>query len=119
MRETNPNKNKASRASGFREPQQPYFCLQEYKREKDPEGDPAAQLLAAMLVAQELNQHQLPVYGCYVKGEVWHFLTLEERSYTISQGYLASRQADLDDIFSILKRLKVIITACISKEDNR
>ncbi len=57
-------------ASGFREPEQPYFCFQEYKKEKDPEGDPAAQALAAMLVAQELNQHRLPVYGCYVKGEV-------------------------------------------------
>ncbi|MCI5226207.1 MAG: hypothetical protein D3918_05970 [Candidatus Electrothrix sp. AX2] len=102
-------------ASGFREPQQPYFCLQEYKKEKDPEGDPAAQVLAAMLVAQELNQHQLPVYGCYVKGEVWHFLTLEERSYAISQGYLASRQADLNEIFCILKHLKVIITACIGR----
>ncbi|MCI5151063.1 MAG: hypothetical protein D3916_17055 [Candidatus Electrothrix sp. MAN1_4] len=98
-------------ASGFREPQQPYFCLQEYKKEKDPEGDPAAQVLAAMLVAQELNQHQLPVYGCYVKGEVWHFITLQERSYAISQGYLASRQADLDEVFRILKYLKVIITA--------
>jgi hypothetical protein len=98
-------------ASGFREPQQPYFCLQEYKKEKDPNGDPVAQLIAAMLVAQEVNQHRLPVYGCYVKGEVWHFLTLQERSYAISQGYLASRQADLSDIFRILKSLKAIITA--------
>ncbi|MCI5157715.1 MAG: hypothetical protein D3906_04605 [Candidatus Electrothrix sp. AUS1_2] len=102
-------------ASGFREPQQPYFCLQEYKKEKDPEGDPAAQVLAAMLVAQELNEYQLPVYGCYVKGEVWHFITLQERSYAISQGYLASRQADLDEIFRILKYLKVIITAFTHK----
>ena len=101
-------------ASGFREPQQPYFCLQEYKKEKDPEGDPAAQVLAAMLVAQELNQHKMPVYGCYVKGEVWHFLTLQERSYAISQGYLASRQADLDDIFRILKSLKGIITTSVT-----
>lgn len=98
-------------AAGFREPQQPYFCLQEYKKEKDPHGDPVAQLLAAMLVAQELNQHRLPVYGCYIKGEVWHFMTLEERSYAISQGYLASRQDDLKDIFRILKTLKAIIIA--------
>ena len=34
-------------ASGLREPEQPYFCFQEYKRTKDPEGDPAAQALAA------------------------------------------------------------------------
>ncbi len=45
-------------ASGVREPETPYFCFQEYKRETDPEGDPAAQALAAMLVAQELNAHR-------------------------------------------------------------
>ena len=101
-------------ASGFREPQQPYFCLQEYKKEKDPEGDPVAQVLAAMLVAQELNQHRLPVYGCYIKGEVWHFMTLQERSYAISQGYLASRPADLEDIFRVLKHLKSIILAAVA-----
>ncbi len=100
-------------ASGFREPEQPYFCFQEYKKEKDPEGDPAAQALAAMLVVQELNQHRLPVYGCYVKGEVWHFLILQERAYCISGGYLATRQEDLSDIFRILKALKHIIAGFV------
>jgi hypothetical protein len=103
-------------ASGFREPQQPYFCLQEYKKEKDPEGDPAGQVLAAMLVAQEINKHRLPVYGCYVKGEVWHFMTLENRAYAVSEGYLATRQADLQDIFRILKFLKIIISDFIKNE---
>ena len=28
-------------ASGFREPERPYFCFQEYKKDQDPEGDPA------------------------------------------------------------------------------
>jgi hypothetical protein len=87
-------------ASGFREPKQPYFCFQEYKKEKDPDDDPAA---------QELNQYHLPVYGCYIKGEVWHFLTLQNGSYSISQGYLATRQPDITDIFRILKVLKTII----------
>lgn len=103
-------------ASGFREPQQPYFCLHEYKKEKDPDGDPAGQVLAAMLVAQEINQHRLPVYGCYVKGEVWHFMTLENRAYSVSEGYLATRQADLQDIFRILKFLKTIISNFIKNE---
>ncbi|CAK8716602.1 MAG: hypothetical protein CDV28_15013 [Candidatus Electronema aureum] len=103
-------------ASGFREPQQPYFCLHEYKKEKDPEGDPAGQVLAAMLVAQEINQHRLPVYGCYVKGEVWHFMTLQERSYSISEGYLATRHEDLKAIFSILKFLKTIVSGFMKNE---
>ncbi len=100
-------------ASGFREPQQPYFCLQEYKKEQDPDGDPAGQVLAAMLVTQEINQHCFPVYGCYVKGEVWHFLTLQERAYSVSGGYLATRQTDLQDIFRTLKALKTIISTFI------
>ena len=103
-------------ASGFRAPKQPYFCFQEYKKEKDPEGDPAAQALAAMLVAQELNQHRLPVYGCYVKGEVWHFMTLQERGYCISDGYLATRQTDLYDISRILQVLKQIISEFVESQ---
>jgi len=96
-------------ASGFRVPEQPYFCFQEYQKEKDPEGDPAAQALAAMLVAQELNQQRLPVYGCYIKGEVWHFITLQKRAYCISDGYVATRD-DLFEIFRMLKVLKQLIT---------
>ncbi len=36
-------------ASGRREPEQPYFAFQAYKRNLDPNGDPAGQCLAAML----------------------------------------------------------------------
>ncbi|HDN27776.1 MAG TPA: hypothetical protein ENG03_11920 [Thioploca sp.] len=99
-------------ASGFRKPEQPYFCFQAYKKETDPEGDPAAQALAAMLVAQELNQHRFPVYGCYVKGEIWHFMTLQERAYCISDGYVATRD-DLLEIFRMLKVLKQLITGFV------
>ncbi len=95
-------------ASGFREPETPYFCFQEYKRETDPEGDPAGQVLAAMLVAQELNEHSHPVYGCYVKGSFWYFLALHEREYGISRPYVATSN-ELFDIFRILKNLKQII----------
>jgi hypothetical protein len=96
-------------ASGFRKPKIPYFCFQEYKRETDPEGDPAAQVLAAMLVAQELNAGNGPVYGCYVKGSLWYFMVLENRSYCISEPYVATRN-DVFDIFRILKVLKQLIS---------
>jgi len=103
-------------ASGFREPEIPYFCFQEYKRETDPEGDPAAQSLAAMLTAQELNGHQHPVYGCYVKGSFWYFMTLQEKSYGISEPYVATRE-DVFDIFRILKVLKQIILDIVEEEN--
>ncbi|MEM7535390.1 MAG: hypothetical protein AAF639_24645 [Chloroflexota bacterium] len=96
-------------ASGRLEPEQPYFCLHEYKREDDSEGDPAGQVLAAMLVAQEINQHEQPVYGCYIKGNIWYFMILQGLEYSISNSYSATRE-DIVDIFRILKVLKIIIT---------
>jgi hypothetical protein len=92
-------------ASGFRKPKKPYFCFQEYKKEKNPEGDPAAQALAAMLVAQEINEHNHPIYGCYVRGQFWFFMVLQNVKYGISQPYTATRD-DVFDIFRILKVLK-------------
>jgi hypothetical protein len=92
-------------ASGWRAPEIPYFCLQEYKKEKDPNGDPAGQCLAAMLVAQELNQHQHPVYGCYVLGRNWFFMLLKEKEYAISNAYPSTLE-EVFDIFRILKALK-------------
>jgi len=96
-------------ASGRREPEQPYFAFQEYKRTLDPNGDPAGQCLAAMLVGQTLNPQPMPVYGCYVVGSLWQFLTLEGRQYATSPGYSATSD-DLFDIFRILKALKQIVT---------
>jgi hypothetical protein len=91
-------------ASGWREPEIPYFCFQEYKKKKDPNGDPAGQCLAAMLVAQELNQNEKTVYGCYVLGRNWFFMLLQGQEYAISNAYCASR----DDIFDILRIFKVL-----------
>ncbi len=99
-------------ASGKREPEKPYFCFHEYKRYKDPDGDPAAQCLAAMLVAQTMNQTDQPIYGCYVLGREWSFMVLQGREYAISMPYLAVRD-DIFDIFRILKALKQIITELI------
>jgi len=99
-------------AAGFRKPKQPFFCFQEYKKEKDPEGDPAAQALAAMLVAQEINEHKHPIYGCYVRGQHWFFMALQEAKYCISDPYAATRN-DIFDIFRILKVLKQMVTELV------
>jgi len=96
-------------ASGFRQPHQPYFCLSEYKKQCEPEGDPAAQALVAMLVAQELNQRQRPIYGTHIIGREWFFMVLEGQQYCISRDYSAT-QEQLFDIYRILQGLKQIIT---------
>ncbi|MCP4109572.1 MAG: hypothetical protein GY749_29300 [Desulfobacteraceae bacterium] len=96
-------------AQGRWEPKKIYFCMNEYKKEKEPEGDPGAQALAAMLVAQEQNANQqIPVYGLYVKGKLWYFMILSGKEYAITEPYTASRP-DIVDIFKILKILKRII----------
>lgn len=92
-------------ASGFRNPKQPYFCMNEYKKETDPNGDPKGQALIAMLVAQELNNNELPIYGCYIIGRMWVFIALEGKKYAFSEALTADNN-DIFDIFRILKSLK-------------
>ncbi|MCE7984781.1 MAG: hypothetical protein DYG89_26715 [Caldilinea sp. CFX5] len=96
-------------ATGFREPEIPMFAFTEYKRQLDPEGDPAGQTLAAMLVAQRLNPKPHPIYGCYVIGRDWFFMVLHEKHYAVSTGHNALQHPELEDILRILKTLKLII----------
>jgi hypothetical protein len=96
-------------ASGFREPEVPFFFLHEHKQELDSSGDPAGQVLAAMLVGQAQNKnHDLPMYGCYIIGQNWYFLVLEGKNYTIASPFSATND-ELFDIFRILKALKALV----------
>ncbi len=96
-------------ASGIFEPETPYFCFHEYKQERAGSNDPIAQLLSAMLTAQHLNNNEKPVYGCLVLSRNWFFLTLQDKEFCISNNYSATHEDELEDIFRILKHLKVII----------
>ena len=96
-------------ASGYYEPEIPYFAFAEYKRQRDPNGDPAGQALAAMLVGRQLNPDPVPVYGCYVVGRDWFFMTLADNHYTISKGHNALQSIELEEILRILKALKTIV----------
>ena len=95
-------------ASGFRNPKKPFFCLKEYKRQTDPNGDPRGQALIAMLAAQNLNDNDNPIYGCYVIGRSWNFMALVGKEYAISNVYTCTTD-ELLDIFRILKGLRNII----------
>lgn len=91
-------------ASGYREPETPFFCFNEYKREAEPSGDPIGQLLSAMLVGQSLNPPEQPMYGCYVIGRDWYFVTLVGKQYCISRDY----SAVTDDVYQVLRILKAL-----------
>ncbi|MEM8524836.1 MAG: hypothetical protein AAGG68_09335 [Bacteroidota bacterium] len=91
-------------ASGYYEPEKPFFSFHEFKKEQESKGDPIGQNLAAMLVGQAQNEDNLPIYGCYVVGRNWFFMTLEDKNYAISKAY----SADDEDIFEIVKILKAL-----------
>ena len=96
-------------ARGTQEPETPYFCLHEYKKEIDNDSpDPAGQCLASMLAAQELNQNAFPIYGTYVIGRNWFFMILKDKEYSISNNYASTHEDELLDILRILKVSKEI-----------
>jgi hypothetical protein len=99
--------------AGRREPETPYFAFQEYKRELDPDGDPAGQALAAMLVGQSFNVDSFtPVYGCYINGRNWYFMVLSGKEYTITDGFNALTE-DIFEIFRMLQTLKGIVSELV------
>ena len=94
---------------GINTPKNPYFFLQEFKKEKKTVNDAEGQMLLAMLIAQELNQNDEPIYGCYLQGKIWRFTTLKGKKYCFSQPYNADRPNELAQILHILQELKNLI----------
>ncbi len=93
-------------ARGRFQPREPYFFLQEYKKNTlGPNSDPLAQLLGEMLVAQELNQN-LQMYGAYIVGRSWYFVVLHERDYNVLKPFDSTNFEELIEIISKLNWIK-------------
>jgi hypothetical protein len=90
---------------GIYAPALPYFFLQEFKKQKQNE-DAEGQMLLGMLMAQNVNANQKPVYGCYLQGKFWVFTTLHGTNYCVSRAYDATQKDDLYQIIFILRALK-------------
>lgn len=99
-------------ATGFRNPKKPYFCLSQYKRGTDPNGDPKGQALIAMLVAQQQNDNKKPIFGSYIIGRNWCFMALVGKEYAISTDFSGANE-EIFDIHRILKSLRVQIEKLI------
>jgi len=95
-------------ASGIDSPQEPYFCIQEYKQQTDPNGNPQTQLLGAMLVSQKLNNNEKPVYGIYIVGYQWTFIILHGNEWCETKPFSVTDDNILN-VFCMLKSLKNII----------
>ena len=89
-------------------PNKPYFCLHEYKYEEGASNDGTGQLVIAMYLAQIINGNDLPVYGAYVLGRNWFFVTLTKEGYCKSKAFDCTEKDSLQQIYLILKRLKNI-----------
>jgi hypothetical protein len=89
--------------------QNPYFHFHEYKPQGNPTGEPMAQLLEAMLLAQEKNQNGKPIYGAEIIGQYWKFVILQGREYCISQSFDSIEKQTLLDIIAILRKFRHIL----------
>jgi len=95
-------------ASGYTEPISPYFCLQEYKRQTNPNGHPLFQVICEMFAASQKNKNELPVYGIAILGTAWQFVVLRNSEYCLSYSFSAD-SPQLFEIYKILKALKDIL----------
>ena len=94
---------------GINTPRTPYFFLQEFKKGKKSQDDAEGQMLIAMLIAQEKNKNEHPIYGCYLIGKDWYFTTLHGKNYCFSKCYDATQTDELVKIIHILQHLKNIV----------
>jgi hypothetical protein len=97
-------------------PTHPYFFLQEYKRSKGDSHDPEGQMLAAMILAQELNNDGKPLYGCWLQGRIWYFTVLNGNEYCLSRAFDVTQKRDLLQVVYILRKLKEIILTASRSE---
>ena len=93
----------------FNTPDHPYFFLQEFKKRKGDKNDPEAQMLVAMLIAQEINKDDKPLFGGYLIGQNWNFTLFHNNTYCQSRQYDSTRREDLLHIIFIIRKLKELI----------
>lgn len=93
----------------FNKPRKPYFFLQEFKKGKGDNKDPEAQMLMAMLIAQQKNQDGKPIYGSFIIGANWFFTTLTGTDYCLSREFNAANYTDLVQIVFLLRHLRTLI----------
>jgi hypothetical protein len=93
-------------ATGKQIPMQPFFFLNEYKPHLKSQNDPKGQLLISMFATQQLNHENRVLYGAYVLGKFWQFVTLDNTQYAESKSFDATDEEDMLQIVRILKRCK-------------
>jgi hypothetical protein len=93
-------------ATGKQIPMQPFFFINEYKPQLKSQNDPKGQLLISMFATQQINQKKRVLYGAYVLGKFWQFITLDNTEYSVSSSFDATDDKEILQIVRILKRRK-------------
>ena len=96
-------------ASGKQIPRAPFFFIHEYKKEKGTSNDPLGQLLSTMLAANELNDTSKIIYGTYIIGKDWYFVTLKDKTYSVSLPFSTTDFNNLKKVFTFLRQVKKLI----------
>lgn len=96
-------------AAGTKEPETPYFFLQEFKASQ-PDQDPEVQLLAQMIATLAHNESQT-IKGGYILGQLWKFAILEKIGdksyhYYVSASFDALIYEQLKQIYINLQAVK-------------
>ncbi|MEN0050353.1 MAG: hypothetical protein AAF806_25035 [Bacteroidota bacterium] len=96
-------------ADGFKEPESPYFFIQEFSPSLS-RSNPHDQLLAELMVALHLNNSH-EIKGAYIIGQLWTFAILKKDSegayhYWISPAFSAGKLEDLKAIYCYLQAVK-------------
>ena len=90
-------------------PKSPYFFMQEFKRSLGDSHDPEGQMLAAMILAQNKNADDKPLFGCWIQGKNWNFTVLNQKEYCVSRQFDSTQKHDLLQIVYTLRKLKELI----------
>lgn len=101
-------------AKGQYEPTVPYFFIHEFKKSLNQSGDPFAQLLGELMVAQELNQSKL-VYGLVIVGKYWSFITMNGKEFSQEESLDSTSFEDLCQVFYRLNGIKQYIEEEVKK----
>lgn len=98
-------------ASGKQIPRAPFFFIHEYKKEKGTSNDPLGQLLSTLVAASNLNETPRTLYGAYIIGKDWYFVTLKGGEYSVSLPYGTTDFGTLKKVFVILQNVKKLIVS--------
>ncbi|NJN77189.1 MAG: hypothetical protein HC803_01735 [Saprospiraceae bacterium] len=105
-------------AKGRQEPRSPFFSVHEYKPDPTSSKDPLGQLMIALVAIHQANQKddfKFPLYGVYVIGQFFYFVTFDGKTYAKSKPFLSSGK-DIFKIYALLKQVKNYIEmSCMRK----